>query len=353
MTSRDVLRLGLDGKPLLPPRTGVCRYTAGLLQGLEAVAGDTLAGTLVTPPRPLPTTRWALFSLQRVTAKGFDVLHCPFNYPPLRPRCPVTVTVHDGLVFEHLEWLPRLWGALMRHLIRRKTSVAAALVVPSRHVAQIVEQYCKVPPLRIRVIPHGLDPAIFSAPAPAAVAALRQRFDLHGRWIVQLGAVEPRRGVDVLVQASAALRRLYPDLEVFLVGGVRTPIAERRRPPRWIRIIPWVDDKDVPALLVGAAVVVAASRGEGFDLPVLEALACRALVVASDIPVHVEQFAAAAELFSSGDADALASTLAAVLADPARQLRLRQAARTHAYRFSWKKAAAGQHLALWRKVAGP
>jgi|GEM_PF-5006447 hypothetical protein len=46
------VRVGLDGKPLLPPRTGVYLYTAGLLQGLQAVAGDTVANLLDDPAWP-------------------------------------------------------------------------------------------------------------------------------------------------------------------------------------------------------------------------------------------------------------------------------------------------------------
>ncbi len=350
-TTHHVLRLGLDGKPLLPPRTGVYRYTAGLLRGLETIAGGNLELTLHTPRRPLPTTLWVLCSLQRATTKGLDVLHCPFYYPPLFPGCPVTATVHDALVLEHPEWFPRAWGALMRRLIRRGARTAAALVTPSLHVARTVEECCGVPLQRIRVIPHGVDTAVWSPPSPDAVGAVRHRFGLRGRWLVQLGAVEPRRGVDLLLQAAAPLRRLHTDLEVVLAGGVRAPIAELSRPPGWVRVIPWVEDEELPALLAGAAAVAAPSRGEGFDLPVLEALACGAVVVASDIPVHVEHFAGAVELFRSGDADALAAAIAGVLDDTARQQRLRGAARALAARFTWEESAR-LHLALWREVAG-
>lgn len=345
------LRVGLDGRPLLPPRTGVYRYTAGLLQGLEAVAGESVRLTLFTPPRPMATTRWVLLSLQQATGQGFDVMHFPFYYPPLFPGCPVTVTVHDALVLEHPEWFPRSWGLLMRRLIRRGARAAAALITPSRHVAELVEKWCRVPPARMRVIPHGVDPAVWSPPSPAAIAGVRQQLGLGERWLVQLGAVEPRRGVDLLIQATSVLRRQHSDLELVLVGGSRTPIAELREPPPWVRLIPWLDDHILPALLAGAAAVAAPSRGEGFDLPVLEALACGAAVVASDIPVHLEHFAGAVELFRSGDAEALADALGNVLNDPSRVHALRTTGVALATGFRWEEAAR-RHMHLWREVAG-
>ncbi len=109
-------------------------------------------------------------------------------------------------------------------------------------------------------------------------------------------------------------------------------------------------EQDLPALYAGAAAVVAPSRGEGFDLPVLEALACGAAVVASDIPPHVEHFSGAVELFASGDAEALESALRRVLEDSGRVASLRAGGPALAAAFRWADAAAA-HLEMWREVA--
>jgi glycosyltransferase involved in cell wall biosynthesis len=85
-------------------------------------------------------------------------------------------------------------------------------------------------------------------------------------------------------------------------------------------------------------------------LPLLEALACGAVAVASDIPVHREVFASAVRLFPAGEVEALRQALQEVLEDTALRQRLRQAGLLLASRFTWEKAAQ-EHLRLWQEVA--
>jgi glycosyltransferase involved in cell wall biosynthesis len=155
--------------------------------------------------------------------------------------------------------------------------------------------------------------------------------------------------VDLALAAVASLRQRDPDLELVLVGTPRAHVPALEQPPPWVRLLGWVEDADLPALYAGAEAVLAPSRGEGFDLPLLEALACGAVVVASDIPVHREHFTPAVELFASGDAEALVEAAARVLGDSERAARLRTAGRALAAGFKWEDVAR-RHLDLWLEV---
>ena len=322
----SVLRVGVDGKPLLPPRAGVARYLGGLLAGCAAVSHPEVELDVVTPTKARRTLPWVVWNLQRATGRGYSVFHFPFYYPPLAPRCPITVAIHDVLVLEHPEWFPRPFLNPLRHLAPRGARLAAAVVTGSRCVADA-----------------------FAPSSPEQCADVRVRLTLSKPYLLQLGALEPRRGVDLALAAVASLRVRDPDLELVLVGTLRAPVPVLEHPPPWVRFLGRVEDADLPALYAGAEAVLAPSRGEGFNLPLLEALACGAVVVASDIPVHREHFTPAVELFTSGDAEALAAVAGTVLGDSGRAATLRAAGPALAAGFDWVDVAR-RHLDLWRQV---
>jgi alpha-1,3-rhamnosyl/mannosyltransferase len=117
-----------------------------------------------------------------------------------------------------------------------------------------------------------------------------------------------------------------------------------------IRRLGFVDDEVLPALYRRARVVAYPSRGEGFGLPVLEAMACGASVVTSDGTVMAEVAADAARLVPIGDASALASALVAGLADDVTAgAALGERARSRAEHFTWN-ACVDQHLVAYRQA---
>jgi glycosyltransferase involved in cell wall biosynthesis len=343
------MRAGIDGKALLLPRAGVARYVDGLLAGCASVDHPDLEIEVVAPESPRRTLPWVLWNLQRATARGFAIFHFPFYYPPLLPRCPVTVAIHDVLVIEHPEWFPRAAVNPLRVLIPRGARRAAAVVTGSTSVADAIAGVCRIPRGRIHLTGYGVDPAAFSPPSPERLRDTRERFALDRPYLLQVGALEPRRGVDLAVAAVGALRETHADLELVLAGEARAAVPALSEAPRWVRRLGWVRDADLPALYAGAAAVLAPSRGEGFDLPLLEALASGAAVVASDIPVHREHFEPAVRLFASGSADALAEAATEVLEDSGVAAGLRAAGLRLSGRFDWNDVAR-KHIDLWRQV---
>jgi glycosyltransferase involved in cell wall biosynthesis len=343
------MRVGIDGKPLLAARAGVARYLEGLLGGLGGLGTSGAEVDVVKPDGPRGTLRWVMWDLQRATGRGYDAFHFPFYYPPFAPRCPVTVTVHDVLPLEHPEWFPHGKANPLRLLIPAGARRAAAVVVSSATVAEAVSERCRVPMTRIHVTGFGVDHSRFAPPPEDAVAAALGRLGVARPYLLQVGALEPRRGTDLALAACEALRARHPGLQLVLVGEVRADVPALREPTSWVRRLGRVADDALPALYAGAAAVLAPSRGEGFDFPVLEALACGGAVVASDIAVHREHFAPAVALFASGDADALAAALTRVLEDSDVGRELRAAGPALAARFSWTDVAR-RHLELWRTL---
>jgi glycosyltransferase involved in cell wall biosynthesis len=254
------VRVALDTSALRLTRAGTARYITALLQRLdvEPVAfGDARRSAV------LARELW-WYPVRLSGLSGLDVLHCPTYYGPLRPRMPTVVTVHDLAVFRFPEafgaWTRRYVPRAVPHVVR----AAARVIAVSQFTAGELERLLHVPRERIRVVPNGVDHAVFKPDGPRA----------DGSYALAVATHEPRKNLGRTIDAAARL-----GLEVRVAGA-----------PGWggvdpagahVRVLGRVSDEELAALYRGARCVVYPSLYEGFGIPVLEALACGAPVVTS------------------------------------------------------------------------
>ncbi len=340
----------VDGKPLRGQPTGVGRVLAGVLGGLEAVGVSDLELDVAVPPPGGRTLPWIQLGLAR-RARGADVLYCPFYYRPLVAPCPTVVVLHDLLVLSHPEWFPRRGRHPFGDLLRWSARHATRLVTPSESVRDEAVARLDVDPERVTAIAWGVDATHFRPLGDGGVAPVLARRGLHRPYLLHVGSLHPRRGLDVALGVLADLLPRWPDVELVAVG--REEQAWGRIPPALagkVRLLGYVPEAELPALMSGAALGLALSRGEGFDLPLLESLACGAPVVASDIAVHREHFAPWARLVPVADRSATAAAVAGLLESPPGAADRAAQAAAVAARFSWTETALA-HLALWRRAA--
>jgi glycosyltransferase involved in cell wall biosynthesis len=186
--------------------------------------------------------------------------------------------------------------------------------------------------------PYGVSTE-FTPDPPAGTAD-----PLAGRpFVAHVGSTAPRKRIDVLLEVVARLREKRPDLALVKVGGDWTAghreQINRHRLDDSIVHLQNLSRAELAAVYRGASAVMVPSAAEGFGLPVIEALACGAKVVASDIPALREAGGPAAVYAPVGDVPAWVETVGKVLTDPAavpaRDLRLAWAAR-----FTWETHAA-------------
>ncbi|HEU0087338.1 MAG TPA: glycosyltransferase family 1 protein [Pseudonocardiaceae bacterium] len=346
-------RVLVDGTPLLGQRSGVGRYTAALLAELATrpdvevlVTAFTARGQgalrALVPDgvrvRGGPVPARALRAAWRrgnwppveLLAGRAEVLHATnFVLPPSRHARGV-VTIHD-LAFldrpDHLAAAQRDLPALVRSAVAR----AAVVCTPSAAVAGQVARRLRVPAERIVVTPLGVDQEWLAASPPTP--ALQARLRLPRRYLLFVGAAQPRKGLDVLLTAHAA----QPDLPPLVLAGPAgwgEPLATCSR----VHPVGYLDDADLHAVVAGAAALVLPSRDEGFGLPVLEAMATGVPVVCSDLPALREIASGLATLVPPGDPTPLAAALGTVAGagpDPAAAT----ARRAHAASYTWRACA--------------
>jgi glycosyltransferase involved in cell wall biosynthesis len=160
-------------------------------------------------------------------------------------------------------------------------------------------------------------------------------------YLLHVGSCTPRKRVDFLLQLFASLRHERPSLRLIKVGGSWTPSQQQIIQDQMLQSaivhVADIDRKTLAALYRGATAALMPSDAEGFGLPVIEALACGARVLGSDLPVLREVGGSAVCYAPVGDLPAWRArvmTLFETPAQDAQQDRLAQARR-----FSWSTHA--------------
>lgn len=226
---------------------------------------------------------------------------------------------------------PRWYRALARRVLSGLQQ--AALVFHSTRTARgEIERHGLVDSRRLIHVPYGVSPE-FSAGGPIETSL--------GRYILHVGSNIPRKRVDTVLQTFAGVRRHCSDLRLVKVGPPFTAeqlaIIRERKIEDFIIRRERLTRAELAAHYRGAAAVLLPSESEGFGLPVLEALACGAAVVASDLGTLREVGGGAVAFAPVGDGNAWIDATRRALQPcqlPTRALRLQQAAR-----FSWANHA--------------
>ncbi len=284
------------------------------------------------------------------------MLHSPHYTMPLLAGCPVVVTVHDATFFTDPELHSRLKGRFFRLATRVAGRLAAQLVVPSEATRREEGRVAGLDAARMTVALHGVDRTVFFPPTSDEVGRVARQLGLTGRrWLAFLGTIEPRKNVPALIRAWVRATTELPDPPALvLAGGTGWDTAVDHEiaavPPHLTLLRPgYLPLADLPALLAGAQVVVYPSLGEGFGLPVLEAMACGAAVLTTD-RLALPEVGGTAVAYCGVDEVSIATELTRMLADPALRGALASAALERAATFTWERAAE-QHRAAYAAAA--
>jgi glycosyltransferase involved in cell wall biosynthesis len=366
------MRIAIDARLWGEPRSGIGRYTRSLV---EALVRDPQAAsfvlyldreTSVLPPateaRVLPWPQrllWTLWALPRdLRRRPVDLFHGVTGFElPRGARCRLVTTVHD--------LIPARLPALVpwRHRLAVRLLLGSALRHASRVIAvseatrrDILERY-RIAPERVVIVPEAAD-SRFAPPAAADRARVRRDYGLDGPYVLFVGLLEPKKNLGTLLRAVARLARAgrFRPATLAITGaagwGVEDPAvaAARLGCGDVVRCLGPVPDGDLPALYGEALAFVFPSLWEGFGLPVLEAMAAGAPVLASRRGA-LPEIAADAALLVEPEEAALAEALDRLLGDAPLRARLREAGFARARAFSWERAAR-ETMAVYRAALG-
>ena len=271
---------------------------------------------------------------------------------------PTVVTVND-LSWHHqpswhpaerLHWIDRNLPATLRRATR--------FVAISNFTKAAMVRELGVPAEQVDVVP--LAPAAEFVPSSqAAAAGVLERFELADRsYVFSISTLEPRKNFDRLLSAHLALPPLLRARAPLVIAGgkgwgdvLSRPEANAAMRDGSVRLLGHVTDADLVALCARAGVFAYVSLYEGFGLPVVEAMAAGAPVLASSTTAVGEVAGDAALLVDPEDDAAISAGLHRILTDPALSEQLRAAGLARADGFTWQRTI-GCLVASWRQALG-
>jgi glycosyltransferase involved in cell wall biosynthesis len=273
-----------------------------------------------------------------------DVLFVPSHVLPLQTRPRAVVTIHDLGYLHFPEAHPARQRRYLDWSTRHSAGVAHVVIADSFATRRDLNRFYHIDLTKIIVAYPGYDERLAPVTDPSIIAAVKQRFAIHGRYFLHIGTLQPRKNLANLIRAFADLA---PDADVQLVLAGKKGwlyddlfqlVAERGLTGR-VLFPGYVDDADKAALLSGAVAYVFPSLYEGFGFPALEAQACDTPLICANSSSLPEVAGAGALLVDPGDATDLAQAMRRVLSDPLIRAGTVARGRRNLARFSWQACA--------------
>jgi glycosyltransferase involved in cell wall biosynthesis len=332
------VRIGVDGRSLAGGGRGVAQYLTGMLRELDGVelrvalppgaalpAGIEADVVRLRAPSRVVHGAGAVFGRPRLDRilGPVDVVWLPAPAPVAVGRTPVALTLHDLSFLERPgDFTPyeRAWHRLAR--VGRLARRAARVLAVSHATAAAARERLGVESV---VVPAGPgDPGPLDAQPRA------------GRYFLYVGALEPRKGIDVLLAAHEGLE------ETLVVAGEgRARVGGRR-----VEALGRVTREEKAALYAGALAVVLPSWCEGYGYTPLEAYAHGTPAIVSDLPALRETAGGGALYVPPGDVAALRAALRELAGDAGLREQLAQGGAAALRDRGWAAAARALREAL-------
>ncbi|WP_033397593.1 glycosyltransferase family 4 protein [Desulfobacter curvatus] len=284
------------------------------------------------------------YGLNRIACKPGNgiALHHETGFTPARfTKGPCVFSMYDLVLRRFKETQPAERVMLFEHFISKRLPQADHIIASCRFVRQEIIEEFKIAPGKVSAVPLAPDP-VFSPASSDHVRDACRRLGLPNDYLLFVSALEPRKNIDLLVDALGIAKTDIPLVLVGWQGWGEKPWLEKvnnKEINNRFFFTGHLSDSDLKAVYSGATALIYPSIYEGFGLPILEAMACRCPVVCSNAASMPEAAGDAAILIDPFDADDLARAIDLIVNDSLVRHNLIAKGEQHAANFTWSRTA--------------
>lgn len=373
------MRIGIDARFLTHPQQGGFKsYTENLVREIAEL--DNSNEYVIYTDRPGAEE---LFGSKNVTVKSvsgaapvreqinlpaemakdrIDLAHYLCNTGPIKQSIPTVLTVHDLIPClpkqgrsKPKSHKDRAITAYWRYVMPRTIGKASHIVTISQVSKRDIVGLLGIPESHVTVVYNGLHPDFKRIDNTEELNQIRAKYNLPNRFLMGFASSDQRKNTAGLLRAAGILAKDFPDINVVLICATQAAkdMAQenlaKEAPGLKLTILNHVSRQDLVAIYNVSDALVFPSFYEGFGLPVIEAMACGAPVIASNTSSIPEVAGGAAILIDPRNANGTAEALKQVITNPQLRVKLVSDGMKRAAMFSWKRAAS-ETIAVYEKV---
>jgi len=296
-----------------------------------------------------------LYLTHELNQHQVDLLHDPSFSLPFNYHKPKILTIHDLSFLRFPAAFTARTYLYHKFFLGKVVNMADSIIAVSESVKRDILEFYKKQENKIKVIYEGVN-ELYLKPDDCGIFQEKVNKLVNSKpYILSVSAMNPRKNIPNIIRAFSALSSKHKDLQLVLVGRKAWGCGEIDKTVNELslgdRIIftGYIDDNMLKCLYKSALVFLYPSLYEGFGLPLLEAMACGAPVITSNISSMPEIVGQAGIFVDPHSYDQIADAIDSVAVNGAMRKELILLGKERVKCFSWRKAAE-QTLAAYRTL---
>ena len=216
----------------------------------------------------------------------YDIIHSTYIAPhPSYSKS--VVTVHD-LSFKRFPYFYSLKEKIIfNYLLPSSLLRAKAIIVPSQFTKNEFLRFFPQYKNKVFVVYEGIDMHFFNIDKDEAKKKIEKKYGIYDPFFLAFNSKNPKKNINVIIKAFKKLQNWSSKLKLVIIGGKNNIKVKNLD---YIYFLSNIPDEDLNFLYNVCEIFLSSSIYEGFNLPIIEALKTKTIVMAADIKVNRELY---------------------------------------------------------------